>query len=99
LARIHELVHQALKPRLRVLRTFRVRMQTTAYWRSAFLTYLEEALAETIAQLRVNGVGGLLTGLKFPVANGYVTIEELAREGASIGYIMVGSRRFVVTFR
>jgi hypothetical protein len=97
--RIHEMVHSILKPRLRVLRTFRVRMQLTSYWRSAVLHYLNEALAETTAQLMVDGTRGLLTGLWFPLANGYVTIAELAREGAAIGTVIVGTQRFVVTVK
>jgi hypothetical protein len=99
LARIHEMVHSIRTPRLRVFRTFRVRMQTSAIWRSAFLTALWEAVAETIAQLRVNGASGLLTGIRFPVANGYVTVAELVREGAAIGTIVVGSQQFSVHFR
>jgi hypothetical protein len=56
----------------------------------------EEALAETIAQLRVNGV--VLEGLKFPVANGYMTISSLMSEGAAIGTITVGGTLFSVQF-
>ena len=40
--------------------------------------------------------GALPTGIKFPVQNGYVTISELASEGAAIGTLVLGDRQFVV---
>jgi len=39
-------------------------------------------LAETVAQIKVNGV--ILEGLKFPIANGYMTVTNLMSEGAAI---------------
>jgi hypothetical protein len=96
LARIHELVHQFLRPRMRFLRRFRARLNASAYWRSATLRYLEEALAESVAQVSVNGITSLLTGLRFPIANGYMTLQQLACEGAEIGTILVGTTRFSV---
>jgi hypothetical protein len=39
---------------------------------------------------------GLLTGIKFPVANGYMPLQTLACEGAEIGTIMLGAQRFSV---
>lgn len=98
IARVHELVHSFLRPRFSVLRTFRARLAGSAYWKSAFLMYLEEALAETIAQLRVNGLSGLFTGIKFPIANGYVSIQSLMSEGATIGTITIGTQQFTVQF-
>jgi hypothetical protein len=98
LVRAHELVHQFLTPRLGVLRTFRVRLSMAGYKRSALLLYLEEALAETVAQLRVNGFAGVLTGIRFPVANGYLTITSLMSEGAEIGTILAGTQYFSVQF-
>ena len=77
LVRAHEVVHRFLTPRFGLLRAFRVRLSMSGYLRSALLQYLEEALAETVAQLRVNGTAGALQGLRFPVANGYVTIGGL----------------------
>jgi hypothetical protein len=68
------------------------------YLRSTFLQYLEEALAETIAQLRVNGFTGLIQGIKFPVANGYVSITNLICEGAEIGTVAAGTQHFSVQF-
>jgi hypothetical protein len=96
LARIHEMVHSFLRPRLRYLRRFRARLNASAYTRSAILKYLEEGLAETVAQLSVRGIAGLLTGIKFPVANGYLTLQQLVCEGAEIGTIMLGSQRVSV---
>jgi hypothetical protein len=98
LVRAHELVHQFLTPRFGVLRTFRVRLGMSGYLRSSFLQYLEEALAETVAQLRVNGFSGLLEGVKFPVANGYVSVNNLMSEGAAIGTIAAGTQFFSVQF-
>jgi hypothetical protein len=88
LVRIHELVHSLTMPRLNFLRTYRVRLRKSMRLRSVLLTYLEEALAETVAQTYVYGAGGLLTGLRFPVANGYVTLAAMAAEGAEIGTIV-----------
>ena len=70
----------------------------SAYSRSALMTYLEEALAETVAQLRVNGLQGLMTGIKFPIANGYISLQQLACEGAEIGTVVVGTQRFSAQF-
>jgi len=98
LARVHELVHSFLSPRLGVLRTFRARLAMSAYMRSAILRYLEEALAESVSQLAAFGVVGLLRGLRFPVANGYMTIQQLVSEGAAIGAILVGTQVFSVQF-
>jgi hypothetical protein len=91
-------VHRFLTPKLRPFRTFRVQLQTSALWRSAFLQALWEATAETVAQLMVNGPKGLWRGLKFPVSNGYVTIGEFVREGASLGAIIIGGVHLEVHF-
>jgi hypothetical protein len=96
LARLHELLHSFLSPRLLVFRTFRARLAMSAYARSAILKYLEEALAESFAQIRVNGLSHLLTALRFPVVSGYVTLQQLACEGAEIGKIVFGTERFSV---
>ena len=98
LVRYHELVHSFLSPKMAPLRQFRARLATSAYLRSALLKYLEEALAETYAQLRVNGISELPTGIRFPVKNGYVTLSQLYVEGAAIGTIVVGTMSFTVTF-
>ncbi len=98
LARLHELVHSFLSPRLALFRTFRARLAVSAYARSAILRYLEEALAESFAQIRVNGLAHLLTGIRFPISNGYLTLQQLACEGAALGKITFGTERFSVQF-
>ncbi len=98
LARAHELVHRFLSPRLGILRQFRAQLGMAGYLRSMLLQYIEEALAETVAQLKVNGFNGLLDGLKFPVKNGYMSISDLACEGEAIGTITIGTQFFTIEF-
>jgi hypothetical protein len=93
----HEAVHRWLTPKLGLFRTFRVRLRAASYTRSVLLKYLEEAMAESYAQLRMNGFKGVLDGIRFPVANDYVSISQLAAEGEAIGTIVVGVQRFVVS--
>lgn len=85
----HEQVHSALSPKVALLREFRADVGFAAYGRSAFLKYTEEALAETIANIRVKGfsIPAVVEGLKFPVTEGYVTFSRLAKETA-IGTIV-----------
>lgn len=97
-ARVHELVHSFLSPRLRLFRTFRVRLAMSGYERSAILKFLEEALAESVARLAAHNVIGLIKIIRFPIAEGYVTLQELVSEGAEIGTIVVGTQRFSVRF-
>lgn len=54
------------------------------------LRYLEEALAESYAQLRVNGIRGLPVGIRFPIANGYVTVRAVAIEVGGITIVVGG---------
>jgi len=68
----HEKVHQFLVPKLYVFRTVRVEMRTGSYANSSLFRYLEETLAETVAQVRVNGWQKLFSSVKFPTNNGYV---------------------------
>jgi hypothetical protein len=68
----------------------------SSYMRSAILQYLEEALAESVAQLAAHGIIGLLQGIRFPIANGYITLQQLLSEGTEIGTILVGTQRFSV---
>ena len=72
LVQYHEQVHQFLVPKLYFLRNFRVAMRTGSYSGSSLFRYLEETLAETVAQVRVNGWEKLFSSLRFPVKNGYV---------------------------
>jgi hypothetical protein len=90
IARYHELVHQWLTPKLYPLRSVRVQLSVNSYNRSYVLRYLEEALAETIAQLRANGVSpnSLYQGVRFPLRTPqYVTIAGL---GTEVGATLLG---------
>ena len=69
----------------------------SAYTRSALLRYLEEALAEGCAQLRVNGLARALAAYRFPLQRGYVTLARLGVEGTAIGTITLGAQLFVVS--
>jgi hypothetical protein len=80
LALHHEKVHSFLSPKLMRFRDFRADLGMAGYNKSSLLRYLEEALAESYAQLRVNGIKGLPTGIRFPIANGYVTLQATLSE-------------------
>lgn len=97
LALFHETVHRFFSPRIGILRTFRARLNIASYSKSAILQYLEEAMAETYAQLRVNGFRGLIDGITFPIGPNYVTISQLTTEGIAIGTILVGGHLFYVS--
>jgi len=86
LAALHEAVHRALTPKLDVLRNVRIQGRAASYTRSSLITYLEEALAESFAQVSVNGLRGLITGIVFPVRYGYVTV--LTRQVTQAGVLM-----------
>ncbi len=73
---LHELVHQFLTPKLYLLRNFRVENLAGSYVRSSLWRYLEEALAETVAQVGVNGLRSFFVGIRFPVKNGYVYLTR-----------------------
>ena len=89
LVREHELVHSALSPKFALLRTMRAELGMATYNNSALFRYIEEALAESYAQVKVNGVNALPVGLKFPIENGYVEIRDVVTEGA-LGTVVVG---------
>ncbi len=97
LALFHELVHRYFSPRTGPLRQIRARLRMSAYSRSAFLRYLEEALAEGYAQLRVHGLARALGMYRFPVQSGYVTVSQLGFEGSAIGTITLGGVLFRVS--
>ncbi len=83
LASAHESVHSLLSPKaMNGLRELRADVRMAAYEKSHLCKYLEEALAESYAQVKVNGLRALPEGLAFPVRNGYVTVERVAKEGA-----------------
>ena len=65
----HESVHSFLSPRaLDGLREIRADARMAAYKKSDLCRYLEEALAESYAQVKVNGLRGLPEGLAFPIS-------------------------------
>lgn len=84
---LHERIHQFLTPRLYLLRNFRIENRTTSYFRSSLSRYLEEALAETVAQVGVNGVRSFFVGIRFPVQSGYVYLTS----GGGFNPLMSGS--------
>jgi len=92
----HELVHRFFTPKMAALRQLRAELRLTAYNRSAFLRYLEEALAEGWGQLREHGLLSSLKGLYFPIKNGYVTLSQAATGGNLMGTIMLAGRRIYV---
>ena len=96
IALLHEKVHAALTPRLGILRPLRAQIRKAGYSRSVFLQYIEEAMAEMYAQVRVNGFKGIIEGLRFPIDNDYVSVAALYDEGSAIGAIFVGAQRFTV---
>jgi hypothetical protein len=83
LAKAHESVHSWLSPKqMNGLREFRADVGMAAYNKSALCRYIEEALAESYAQVKVNGLRSLPEGLEFPITNGYCTFSAVAKEGA-----------------
>jgi RHS repeat-associated protein len=97
LAKTHEQVHSFLSPKAEYLREFRAGARMTGYAKSEFLRYVEEATAETVAQLRVNGatVSSIVEGLRFPIKEGYVTLKGVITEGA-IGSVVIGGATYGV---
>lgn len=77
------------------LRELRADIGMKAYAKSELCRYLEEALAESYAQVKVNGLRALPDGLAFPMRNGYVTLGRVAGEGA-IGTIAYGGVLYTV---
>jgi hypothetical protein len=97
----HEQVHSALSPKLMLFREMRADFGIKGYKESQFLRYLEEAMAEGYAQLRVNGIKGLPAAIRFPVVNGYVELHAVVKEaakGAAAYTITVGAIVYVVDF-
>jgi hypothetical protein len=97
---IHEKVHSILTPKLQIFCDIRVRIRLNSYTQSFILQYLEEALAESIAQASIQGARGILTGLRFPINGGYMTVAELGAEikGILIGPINVGGASYLVAY-
>jgi hypothetical protein len=91
LALYHEQVHSFLSPKLQFARTLRADVGISGYNNLELLKYLEEALAESYAQLRVNGIKGLPAGIRFPIENGYVTLSGVLQEAAIGAAIYIGT--------
>lgn len=92
----HELVHRFFSPIAAALRQLRAELATKAYERSAFMRYLEEALAEGWGQLREHGLLSSLKGIYFPLTNGYVTLSQIAVGGNFVGTMILAGRRIYV---
>lgn len=80
-ALLHEQVHHFFTPR-GPLQGIRADFSMWAYNNSHLLRYMEEAIAESYAQLRTGG--SLLTGLKFPIENGYVDLWRVLLEAGGL---------------
>jgi len=100
LVEIHERVHSILTPKLYFLRNIRVQIHANSYSKSQLLRYLEEALAETVAQVGVNGLRSVITGITFPVKNGYVTLARMRGEVRALvlGPVNVGAMVYYACF-
>ncbi len=90
LTELHERVHSILTAKLYRLRRFRVQVSANSYSKSELLRYLEEALAETFAQACVNGPRGIITGIVFPVREGYVNLSGFPSMGHEVRGILLG---------
>lgn len=88
---------ERLSASLGLLRQLRAEMSISAYSRSALLRYLEEAMAEGYAQLRVHGLAQALGAYRFPLQGGYMTVSQIASEGRAIGTIVLGGALFHVS--
>lgn len=96
---MHERVHQFLTPKLYPLREVRVRIAIGGYKQSYLLRYLEEALAQAYANIKVPGVaGGVFSAITFPVKEGYVTVARMGTEvlGHLMGSVNVGGVAYSV---
>jgi len=93
----HELVHRFFSPRTGPFCKLRAEVRMSLYARSALLRYLEEALAEGYAQLRVNGLADALGAIRFPLQGGYMTVSQLLTEGQALGTITLGGTLFHVS--
>lgn len=81
---IHERVHSFLTPKFYPLRNLRVTIAINGYSKSVLLKYLEEAIAETVAQVGTHGLKNAMIGVKFPVKEGYVTLAQMGVEVGGI---------------
>lgn len=99
----HERVHRFLVPRLQVFKFLRQTLailKNNSYLKSYILRYLEEALAETVGQVKGNGWRNFFVGVRFPTNKGYVTFTKMGVEatGIFLGPINVGGMTYNVYF-
>jgi hypothetical protein len=82
----HEAVHMRFTPKFYPLRRIRVHLGIHSYNRSYLLRYIEEMLAQTRSELLTEGLKleSVFNGLKFPVANGYVTVAKMVSEATGV---------------
>jgi hypothetical protein len=93
--KIHELVHRFFVPKLQLFPKLRQGMAVlkgNSYLKSYILRYLEEALAETVAQMRVFGINwqNFLVGIKFPFGNngGMMYVSGAAMRTEALGVLL-----------
>ena len=104
LTKFHEDFHRFLTPKLQTftwLRQARTVLKTNGYLKSYLLRYVEEALAETFAQVRANNWRRIFEGVKFPIGDeGYVKVSKMGIEAAGIllGPVNVSGMWFNVYF-
>ncbi len=84
---LHEKVHQLLAPKLGVLREYRATTLAKSYTRSSLWRYIEEAVAETVAQVGVLGFKQLFVGVRFPIGNGYMFLMRGGGAGKGSGLV------------
>lgn len=87
----YEGVHVFFTPR-GPLQNFRADLSMAAYQNSHLLRYVEEAIAESRAQILTGR--SLQTGLMFPITNGYVEPWRVIAEGGILaGGVYWGGRK------
>ncbi len=80
LAYHHEKVHSFFSPKLKALQNVRAKDLSES---APLMRYMEEAIAESYSQAKVNGVKNFAEGLKFPIKQGYVELKDVLLEGAT----------------
>lgn len=82
----HEAVHRWFAPKFYPLRRVRIHLDANSYNRSYVMRYIEEMLAQLRAELLTEGIKleSVVSGFKFPVANGYVTVAKMVSEVAGV---------------
>jgi hypothetical protein len=84
---LHESVHSFFSPKLNALRELRASVVITGYTRLYLLQYLEEAMAQGYAAVRMRGLAGVWEGITFPIRGRYVSIANFAASGKYISAV------------